>query len=198
MADKERKEQGSPYRYDDPAIMGNQLECQEKLYEYNLTRPTEQGKRLRILKEMPAEIGEGRRIESPPHANWGGRHAHFGRGVYCDSNLTLVDGERVYIGDYCMIAPNVVVATSGHPISPVLRKNYYVYNLPAHIGGNVWLGSGVQTLPGVTIGGNSVIGAGSVVTGDVPANVIAHGAPCRVVREIGEKDKRYFFLRQKA
>jgi galactoside O-acetyltransferase len=193
MTNKERKAQGLPYHYDDPSIMGNQLECQEKLYEYNLTRPTEQDKRQQILKEMFAEIGEGCHIETPLYANWGGHHAHFGRGIYCNSNLTLVDDEHIYIGDYCMIAPNVVIATSGHPILPVLRENHYVYNLPVRIGRNVWIGSGVQILPGVTIGDNSVIGAGSVVTSDIPANVVAFGAPCRVVREIGEKDKKYFF-----
>lgn len=92
-----------------------------------------------------------------------------------------------------MIAPNVVIATSGHPILPVLREQNYVYNLPVHIGSNVWIGSGVQILPGVTIGDHSVIGAGSVVTNDIPANVVAFGVPCRVVREIGEKDEKYYF-----
>ncbi|MDR2758541.1 MAG: sugar O-acetyltransferase [Spirochaetaceae bacterium] len=190
MTNVERKAKGLPYHYDDPAIMGNQLEFQEKLYEYNLTRPTEQDKRQKILKEMFAEIGEGCHIETPLHANWGGHHAHFGRGIYCNANLILVDDEHIYIGDYCMIAPNVVIATSGHPILPVLRENHYVYNLPVHIGRNVWIGSSVQILPGITIGDNSVIGAGSVVTNDIPANVVALGIPCRV---IGEKDKKYFF-----
>jgi galactoside O-acetyltransferase len=173
--------------------MGNQLECQEKLYEYNLTRPTEQDKRQKILKEMFAEIGEGCHIETPVYANWGCHHVHFGRGIYCNSNLTLVDDEHIYIGDFCMLAPNVVIATSGHPILPILRENHYVYNLPVHIGRNVWIGSSVQILPGITIGDNSVIGAGSVVTNNIPANVIALGAPCRVFREIGEKDRKYFF-----
>jgi galactoside O-acetyltransferase len=193
MTGKERKEQGLPYRYDDPSIMGSQLAYQEKLYEYNLTRPTEQDKRLRLLTEMFAEIGEGCHIETPLHANWGGRHVHFGRGIYANSNLTLVDDGHIYAGDYCMFGPNVVIATSGHPVLPILRENHYVYNLPVRIGRNVWVGSGVQILPGVTIGDNSVVGAGSVVTGDIPANVVAFGVPCKVVREIGEKDRKYFF-----
>jgi galactoside O-acetyltransferase len=193
MTNIERKAAGLPYHYDDPAIMGNQLEYQELLYEYNLTRPTEQDRRQELLREMFAEIGEGCHIETPLHANWGGRHVHFGRGVYGNSNLTLVDDEHIYAGDYCMFGPNVVIATSGHPVLPVLRENHYVYNLPVRIGRNVWVGSGVQILPGVTIGDNSVIGAGSVVTSDIPANVVALGLPCRVVREIGEKDKKYYF-----
>jgi galactoside O-acetyltransferase len=142
---------------------------------------------------MFAEIGEGCHIETPLNANWGGHHVHLGRGIYCNSNVTFVDDEHIYIGDYCMIAPNVVISTSGHPVLPLLRENHYVYNLPVHIGRNVWIGSGVQINPGVTIGDNSVIGAGSVVTNSMPANVVAFGVPCRVIRAIGEKDRKYFY-----
>jgi galactoside O-acetyltransferase len=193
MTNEERKAAGLPYHYDDPAIMGNQLAYQELLYAYNLTRPAEQERRQELLRAMFAEIGEGCHIETPLHANWGGHHVHFGRGVYANSNLTLVDDGSIYAGDYCMFGPNVVIATSGHPVLPVLRENHYVYNLPVRIGRNVWVGSGVQILPGVTIGDNAVVGAGSVVTGDIPANVVALGVPCRVVRAIGERDKRYYF-----
>ncbi|MDR0540061.1 MAG: sugar O-acetyltransferase, partial [Spirochaetaceae bacterium] len=168
MTNKERKQNGLVYHYDDPSLMGNQAEYQDKLYEYNLTRPTEQDKRQKILKEMFAEIGEGCHIEIPLNANWGCHHVHFGCGIYCNSNVTFVDDEHIYIGDYCMIAPNVVISTSGHPVLPLLRENHYVYNLPVHIGRNVWIGSGVQINPGVTIGDNTVIGAGSVVTNNIP------------------------------
>jgi galactoside O-acetyltransferase len=193
MTNKERKAKGLPYHYDDPEIMGAQLGYMENLYDYNATRPLEQEKRQQLLKEMFAEIGDNCHIEPPLHANWGCHHVHFGSGIYCNFNLTLVDDTDIYIGDDCMIAPNVVIATSGHPILPILREHNYVYNLPVHIGKNVWIGSGVQILPGVTIGDNSVIGAGSVVTNNIPANVVALGAPCRVIREIGEKDKKYYF-----
>jgi galactoside O-acetyltransferase len=193
MTSKERKEKGLPYRYDDPKIMGEQLKFMETLYEYNMTRPSEQEKRQGLLKEMFAEIGAGCHIEPPLHANWGCKHAHFGSGIYANFNLSLVDDSDIYVGDDCMFAPNVVIATSGHPILPILREHNYVYNIPTRIGKNVWVGSGVQILPGVTIGDNSVIGAGSVVTKDIPPNVVAFGAPCKVVREIGEKDKKYFF-----
>jgi galactoside O-acetyltransferase len=193
MTNKERKDKGLIYRYDDPEIMGEQLKYMEKLYDYNATRPSETDKRSRLLKEMFAEIGDGCHIEPPLNANWGCRHAHFGSGIYCNFNLTLVDDADIYIGDDCMIAPNVVIATSGHPILPILREHNYVYNFSVRIGKNVWIGSGVQILPGVTIGDNSVVGAGSVVTKDIPQNSVAFGAPCRVVREIGEKDGRYFF-----
>lgn len=193
MTNKERKTKGLPYHYDDPELMGNQLGYMEKLYDFNATRPLEQEKRQQLLKEMFAEIGDNCHIEPPLHANWGCHHVHFGSGIYCNFNLTLVDDTDIYVGDYCMIAPNVVIATSGHPVLPILREHHYVYNIPVHIGKNVWIGSGVQILPGVTIGDNSVIGAGSVVTNDIPPNVVAVGTPCRVVREIGEKDKKYYF-----
>jgi galactoside O-acetyltransferase len=193
VTNKERKERGLPYHYDDPALMGNQFAYQNKLYDYNTTRPTEQDKRQKLLKEMFAEIGAGCHIETPLNANWGGHNVHFGSGIYCNSNVTFVDDADIYVGDDCLIAPNVVICTSGHPILPILREHNYVYNLPVRIGKNVWIGSGVQIMPGVSIGDNSVIGAGSVVTNDVPANVVAFGVPCRVIREIGEKDKKYFF-----
>jgi galactoside O-acetyltransferase len=153
----------------------------------------EHDKRQQLLKEMFAEIGEGCHIEPPLHSNWGCHHVHFGSGIYCNFNLSLVDDADIYVGDHCMIAPNVVIATSGHPILPILREHNYVYNFPVHIGKNVWIGSNVSILPGVTIGDNSVIGAGSVVRSDIPANVVAAGVPCRVLRKIGEKDKKYFY-----
>jgi galactoside O-acetyltransferase len=193
MTNKERKEKGLPYRYDDPALTDNQFACQDKLYDYNATRPTERERRRELLKEMLAEVGEGCHVETPIHANWGGRNVHFGNGVYCNSNVTFVDDADIYVGDNCLIAPNVVICTAGHPILPKLREHNYEYAVPVHIGKNVWIGSGVQLMPGVNIGDNSVIGAGSVVTDDVPANVVAFGVPCRVIREIGERDKQYFF-----
>jgi galactoside O-acetyltransferase len=196
MNNKERKAKGLPYHYDDPNIMGNQLNCQEKLYEYNLTHPTEQDKRQKILREMFAEIGEGCHIEIPINSNWGCRNVHFGSGIYCNSNVTFVDDADIYVGDHTMIAPNVVITTSGHPILPILREHNYVFNISVYIGKNVFIGSGAQILPGVTIGDNSVIGAGSVVSNDIPANVVAMGIPCRIIRKIGEKDKQYFFKKR--
>ncbi|WP_230397455.1 sugar O-acetyltransferase [Novisyntrophococcus fermenticellae] len=193
MTNKERKEKGLVYRYDDLSLLGNQFLFQEKLYEYNHTRPTETEKRQQLLKEIFAEIGEDCHVEIPLNANWGCKHVHFGKGIYCNSNVTFVDDADIYVGDNCLIAPNVVISTSGHPILPVLREHHYVYNLCVYIGKNTWIGSGVQIMPGVTIGDNSVIGAGSVVTNDIPSNVVALGIPCRVVREIGEKDRKYYF-----
>lgn len=197
MNNKERKEKGLVYHYDDPILYNGQREYQELLYEYNLLRPTQIKEKQEYLKRMFAQIGENCTIETPLHANWGGHHVHFGKGIYCNSNLTLVDDGHIYIGDDCMIAPNVVIATAGHPILPILREHNYVYCKDVHIGRNVWIGSNVSILPGVTIGDNSVIGAGSVVTNDIPNNVVAYGVPCKVIRDIGEKDRIYFFRNEK-
>jgi galactoside O-acetyltransferase len=193
MTNKDRMGNGLPYRCDDPDIMEEQLIYAETLYDYNMTRPSEHDKKRQLLKKMFAEIGDDCYIEPPLHANWGCRNVHFGRGVYCNFNLTLVDDTDIYVGDDCMIGPNVVIATAGHPVLPILRKNHYQFNIPITIGKNVWICSGVQILPGVTIGDNSVIGSGSVVTNDIPADVVALGVPCRVIREIGERDKKYFY-----
>ncbi len=193
----ERMHSEELYLPDGEEIMHEQMLCLDKLYDYNATRPTEGAKRTALLKEMFAEIGENCYIEPPLHANWAGKHVHFGRNVYANFNLTLVDDTHIYVGDYTMLAPNVVIATAGHPILPELREKAYQYNMPVHIGRNCWLGAGVVVLPGVTIGDNTVIGAGSIVTHDIPANVVAVGNPCRVMRPIGEHDREYFFRDKK-
>lgn len=193
MTNKERKEKGMVYCYDDPALLGDQHVYQNKMLEYNQTLPTEIEKRHQLLPVVFAEVGNSCTVETPLNANWGCKHVHLGNGVYLNSNVTFVDDEHIYIGDNCLVAPNVVFCTSGHPILPVLREHHYVYNLPIHVGKNVWIGSGVQIMPGITIGDNSVIGAGSVVTSDIPANVVAYGVPCHVVRSIGEKDEKYYY-----
>ena len=150
-----------------------------------------------MLKEMFAEIGEDCYIEPPLHANMAGAYVHFGKNVYANFNLTLVDDGHIYVGDYTMIGPNVTIATAGHPILPELREKGYQYNMEVHIGKNCWLGSGVVVLPGVTIGDNVVVGAGSIVTKELPSNVVAVGNPCRVLREMNERDKEYYFKDRK-
>lgn len=181
----------------DADIVPIQTACLNRLYDYNMTRPTEAGKREELLKEMFAEIGEGCYIEPPFHSNWGGRHVHFGKYVYANFNLTMVDDTHVYVGDYTMFGPNVVVATAGHPILPELRQRGLQYNAPVRIGKNCWIGAGAIIVPGITIGDNVVIGAGSVVTKDIPSNVIAVGNPCKVLREVNEHDKEYYFKDRK-
>jgi galactoside O-acetyltransferase len=184
---------GSLYLPEDPELFTQQLACLDKLYDFNQTRPTELSKREAMLKEMFAEFGDGNYIEPPLHANWAGRHVHFGNHIYANFNLTLVDDTHIYIGDHTMLGPNVTIATAGHPILPELREQAYQYNMPVHIGRNCWLGAGVIVMPGVTIGDNTVVGAGSIVTKDLPANVVAVGNPCRVLREINDRDKEFYY-----
>ena len=184
---------GSLYRSDDTALLEEQTACLERLYDFNATRPSEGAKREALLKEMFAELGENCYIEPPLRSNWGGKHVHFGKGVYANFNLTLVDDTHIYVGDHTMIGPNVTLATADHPILPALREEVYQFNLPVRIGRSCWLGAGVIVLPGVTIGDNTVVGAGSVVTRDLPCGVVAAGNPCRVLREIGERDRLYYW-----
>ena len=193
MKEREKLHTGELYLPGDEEIMKEQMACLEKLYDYNATRPSEGEKRARLLKEMFASIGEGCYIEPPLHSNWGGKHCHFGKNVYANFNLSLVDDTHIYVGDNVMIAPNVVLATAAHPVLPELRRKGYQYNAPVRIGEDCWLGAGVIVLPGVTIGKGSVIGAGSVVTKDIPENVVAFGNPCRVVRPVGERDREFYF-----
>jgi len=184
---------GDLYRPDDPAIEIQQKQLLDRLYDYNQTRVTEPEKQQAILTELFADIGPNCYIEPPFHANFGGHHVHFGSNIYANFNLTLVDDTHIYVGDHTMIGPNVTLATAGHPILPELREQNYQYNMPVHIGRNCWLGTGVIVLPGVTIGDNVVVGAGSIVTKDLPDNVVAVGNPCRVLRQVSDHDRQYYF-----
>lgn len=197
MSMKDKLHTGELFLPFDDEIMKEQLVCLDKLYEFNGLRPSQGEKKTALLKEMFAELGEGCYIEAPLRANWGGKHVHFGKNVYANFNLTLVDDTHIYVGDYTMFGPNVTLATAGHPILPELRKRGYQYNMPVRIGKNCWLGAGVIVLPGVTIGDNCVIGAGSVVTKSIPDGVVAVGNPCRVLRPIGEKDEEFYFKNRK-
>lgn len=197
MTDYEKMHSGDIYNPSDDTIFEEQIKCLDRLYDFNMTRPTEMEKREKMLKEMLAEIGENCYIEPPFHSNWGGKNVHLGKNVYFNFNATMVDDTHIYIGDYTMLGPNVVIATAGHPILPELREKALQFNMPVHIGRNCWLGAGVIVLPGVTIGDNTVIGAGSVVTKDIPANVVAVGNPCKVLREINEHDKEFYYKDRK-
>lgn len=197
MENKDRMFTGDLYLPNDAAITEEQTACLELLYTFNQTRPSEQEKRNQLLKQMFAEIGENCYIEPPFHANFGGKHVHFGKNIYANFNLTMVDDGHIYVGDYTMFAPGVIVATAGHPILPELRETVYQYNMPVHIGKNCWIGAGAIILPGVTIGDQVVVGAGSVVTKDLSSNVVAVGNPCRVVREVNEHDRIYYFKNRK-
>ena len=197
MSEKEKLHTGEIYFPGDPEIMRQQAIWQDQVMEYNKIPHVQQARRDEMLRQMFAEVGEGCYVETPFYANMGGHHVHFGKNVYANYCLTLVDDTHIYIGDYTMIGPNVTIATAGHPIHPELRRKGLQYNMSVHIGSNCWLGAGVIVMPGVTIGDNTVIGAGSVVTKDIPSNVVAVGNPCRVLREVGEHDRQYYYKYRK-
>lgn len=194
---KEKMHTGELYFPNGEEITKEQRFYQDLLYEYNQTRPSETEKRAELLKKILGDCGEGVYIEVPFYANFGGHHCHFGNQIYANYNLTCVDDTHIYIGDYTMLGPNVTIATAGHPILPELRQKGLQYNMPVHIGKNCWVGAGAIIMPGITIGDHVVIGAGSVVTKDIPSNVVAVGNPCRIMREVGEHDRNYYFKDRK-
>lgn len=189
---KQRMLQKKLYFCNDPTLINEQVKRLDLVHEYNQLPPSHLSEKMDLLKKMFAEIGDDCYIETPFFANWGGKHVHFGNGVYANFNLTLVDDGEIYVGNNVLFAPNVILASGTHPIHPELRSRQAQYNLPIHIGNNVWIGANSVILPGVNIGDNSVIGAGSVVTKYIPANVIAVGNPCKVLRKIDENDLVYY------
>ncbi len=192
MTIRERMKAGKLYTDLVEGLPEERLRGKELVYDFNQTRPSEEQKRQEILKELLGSMGEGVWIEPPLRVAYGNR-THMGNYVYANFNLTLVDDIEIYIGDNVMFAPNVTISTTGHPVHPELRPNGDQFSFPVTIEDYVWVGSNVVILPGVTIGKNSVIGAGSVVTKDIPANVVAVGNPCRVLRPITDRDKEYYY-----
>ena len=190
---REKQHGGFLYLPGDESLQREQLQCLDRLHEFNQLRPSQLEEKAAMLQKMFAEIGEDCYIETPLHTNFGGRYVHFGKKIYANFNLTLVDDTHIYVGDFCQIGPNVVLATAGHPIDPALREQGLQFNAPIRVGRNCWLGAGVLVMPGVTIGDNTVVGAGSVVTKDLPSHVVAVGNPCRVLREINDHDREYYF-----
>ncbi len=194
MTEKERMEAGLLFDTGAEEILAEQRPYADKLKRFNDLLPSQYEEQQRYMKEVFAECGENVYIQRPLNANWGGSHVHFGSNIYANFNLTLVDDGHIYVGDWTQFGPNVTIVTAAHPILPELREGRFLqFNKDVHIGRRVWIGAGVIVLPGVTIGDNSVIGAGSVVTRDIPENVVAVGNPCRVMREISDHDREFFF-----
>ena len=189
----EKMHGGGLYLPTDGDLLEEQAVCLDFLYDYNHLKPSRGEEKRALLEKMFAEIGEGCYIETPFYANWGGKHVHFGSHIYANFNLTMVDDTHIYVGDHTMIGPNVIIATGGHPVLPSLREQEYQFNMPVRVGRNCWIGAGAILLPGVSVGDNTVIGAGSVVTKDIPADVVAAGNPCRVMQPIGERDGKFYF-----
>ena len=185
MTMEERKAAGLLWT-DTEEAMEAQKKARGLCFDFNHIHPSEAEKRNAMLPEIFGSVGEGVWIE-PPLTCAFGKTVTIGKGTYINSNLTLVDGSGVLIG------PNVLIASTGHPVHYKLRPHGEMYSFEVVIGDNVWIGGNVSVCPGVTIGENSVVGAGSVVTRDIPANVVAAGNPCRVIREITDRDLEYYY-----
>ena len=187
----ERMESGKLFYAGDPELPRAKLRCKELLYDFNHARPSQAGEMLALLGQLLGAMGEGCWIEPPLYVNWG-RRITLGDHVYANTGLTVIDDTFVTIGSHVMLGPRVTISAASHPVDPELRRQAYQYDLPVVLEENVWVGAGATILPGVTIGKNSVIGAGSVVDRDIPPDVVAAGVPCRVLREIGPRDREYY------
>ena len=187
----ERMESGKLFYAGDPELARAKLRCKELLYDFNHARPSQAGEMLALLGQLLGAMGEGCWIEPPLYVNWGSRIT-LGDHVYANTGLTVIDDTFVTIGSHVMLDPRVTISAASHPVDPELRRQAYQYDLPVVLEENVWVGAGATILPGVTIGKNSVIGAGSVVDRDIPPDVVAAGVPCRVLREIGPRDREYY------
>ena len=192
MTQKERMLAGLPYKAWLDGLSEERLENKKRIYRFNHLPPEEWDRQDELLKEILGKTGRVAHIEPPFHCDYG-YNIEVGENFFANYNLTILDVGPVCIGANAQIAPNVSIYTAGHPVHPDSRNSGYEYGIGITIGDNVWIGGNACILPGVTIGNNVVIGAGSVVTHDLPDNVIAAGNPCRVVRAITEADRDFYY-----
>ncbi len=162
-------------------------ECKELCYDYNQVRPSKRAELHERLAQIVGSCGKHAHVCPPFWCDYG-KNVHLGENFYANHGLIILDGAPVTFGRNVFIAPNCVFSTAGHPVDAARRNEGLEYALPISVGDDVWFGMGVHVCPGVTIGSNVVIGAGSVVTKDIPSGVVAVGNPCRVLRAIGPKD----------
>lgn len=195
MNQKERMLNGLPYKAWLDGLEDEREACKAIIYEFNLLKPEERERIPEILKKLFGKTGENIWIEPPFHCDYGW-NIEAGENFFANYGLTILDVGKVTFGSNIQIAPNVSIYTAGHPVHPESRNSGYEYGIPITIGNNVWIGGNVVILPGVTIGDNVVIGAGSVVTKDIPANVVAAGNPCNVIREITGEDRKYYYKKR--
>ncbi len=184
MTEKEKMLQGMIYDANyDPTLIAERLDCKELCHDYNNLRPKDSEGRNKLIRRILGEVKGDILIEQPFHCDYG-YNISTGRNFYSNHNLVILDGAPVTFGDNVFIAPNCGFYTAGHPLEASERNKGLEYARPIKVGDNVWFGAGVSVLPGVTIGDNCVIGAGSVVNKDIPANSLAAGNPCKVIKTI--------------
>ena len=187
MTEREKCAAGLLY---DTSFQGREeehIKCADLCYDYNHTRPSDVKRREEIIRQLFGKVGKNPYVEPNIFCGFG-KNIEVGDNFFANNNCVFVDPGKIVFGDDVKIAPQCGFYTALHPLDPQQRKDNYEAAYPIVVGNNVWFGGGVKVLPGVTIGDNAVIGAGSVVTKDIPANVLAVGNPCRVIREITEAD----------
>ncbi|MBR2662462.1 MAG: sugar O-acetyltransferase [Clostridia bacterium] len=192
MNQKERMLAGLPYKAWMDGLSQERLENKKKIFAFNHLEPDKIEEKEKLLKEILGKTGKYVNIEAPFHCDYG-YNIEVGENFFANYNFTVLDVGKVRIGANAQIAPNVSIYTAGHPIHPDSRNSGYEYGISITIGDNVWIGGNVCIMPGVTIGNNVVIGAGSVVTKDVPDNVIAAGNPCKIIRTISDEDRDFYY-----
>lgn len=190
MNNIERRDLGLPY-ISDSEVFEEQKKARVLTQKLNTVDRSDFDAIGKIVKELLGK-SDGAFINPPFYCDYG-THIEVGKNFFANYNCTILDVAKVTIGDNCQLAPNVAIYTAGHPVHPDTRNSGYEYGISVTIGDNVWIGGNSVICPGVRIGSNTVIGAGSVVTKDIPDWVIAAGNPCRVIREITEEDRRLYF-----
>lgn len=196
MDHKERMLANLPYKAWLDGLSEERLENKKKIYRYNHLEPGNPEEKDRLIKDILGKCGDYINIEPPFFCDYG-YNIEIGENFFANYNFTVLDVGKVRIGENVQIAPNVSIYTAGHPIHPESRNSGYEYGIDITIGDNCWIGGNTCIMPGVTIGKNVVIGAGSIVTKDIPDDVIAVGNPCRVVRKITEEDRDYYYKDRK-
>jgi maltose O-acetyltransferase len=185
---KERMLRGELYVADDPDLAADHARAQRILDRYNATGHDEQAERDALLRELLGSVGEGVVVKPAFRCDYG-TYVSIGDGSFLNYDCVMLDIAPIAIGARCWLASCVQLLAATHPIDPIPRRDGWEYGAPITLADNVWLGGGVIVCPGVTIGEHTVVGAGAVVTRDLPAGVVAYGNPARVVREIGERDR---------
>lgn len=183
MTEKEKMLSGDFYKAWDDELTQSRLKCRELLFEFNSLPPANREAKKQAIQKLFGTVGEGSWIESPFKCDYG-TNIHVGKEFFVNFNCVILDCAKVTIGDSVLLAPNVGIYTATHPLDAEVRASGLEMAYPISIGNRVWIGANAIILPGVTIGDNTVIGAGSVVTKDIPANVVAAGNPCRILREL--------------
>lgn len=182
MTEKEKMLSGKYYQANDQELTLERLYIQKRMFQYNKTKPKQFTKRKKLLSKMFGKIGDNACIMPPLYCDYG-KNTYIGNNFYANYDCIFLDVNKIIIGDNVLLGPRVCLFTATHPLDKNERREGFEFGKPITIGSDVWIGGNTVINPGVTIGSNVIIGSGSVVTKDIPSDVIAAGNPCRIIRE---------------